>query len=236
PQPQPDPGIERGQWLVQEQKTGRHGERAGQGDALLLAARELGRIFAPLLGQTHELQELVHPPCGLGPGHPDIAEAVADVALDAQIGEQRIGLKDDAEVALGRRQGRNVAAALDDAAATLDVEAGDGPQQRRLAATGRAEEADEFTLGDLERNVLQRREATEALVNAVDDQIGCRVPCCRRHDGGLANSRVRQAGAGPEPAPAQAVFSSSARSWSRTASSTPPGYDRDWRRPRRSRS
>src|SRR6266566_2936068 len=97
-------------------------------------------------------------PCALRPirssssrtRRPRVLEPVGDVLGGGQIGKQRIGLEHDAEVALGRRQGRDVSAVLLDAAGGLDIEARDRAQERRLAATRRPQEADELALGDLE--------------------------------------------------------------------------------------
>ena len=86
-----------------------------------------------------------------------VDEAVGDVVGHGQVGEQRVGLEDDAEVALGRRQARDVAPGLLDAAGGLRLEAGDDAQQRGLAAARRPEEADELALRDVEVDVASAR-------------------------------------------------------------------------------
>jgi hypothetical protein len=83
-------------------------------------------------------------------------------------------LEDDAEVALGRRQCRDVAPFLVDGAGGLRIEAGDGAQQRGLAAAGRAEEADELTLGDIQTDIAQGGEVTVALGEVADFEEGHR--------------------------------------------------------------
>ena len=50
-------GIERRGRLVEQHHLRLHAERAGDGDALLLAARELAGIFVRLLGNAHALEE-----------------------------------------------------------------------------------------------------------------------------------------------------------------------------------
>src|SRR5262249_33651660 len=159
-----DPGIEGGQRLVQGEKTGRHRQSTRPGGAALLAARHVSRGLAPPLGRADALDELAPPLGAPGAGRSRNSQATADGRVGGQIWKQCIGLKDDAEIALGWRQGRDIAAALADAPAALDVEAGDGAQQRRLAATGRAEETHELALVDLKRDVLQGAKATEILV------------------------------------------------------------------------
>ena len=57
-----------------------------------------------------------------------------------------------------------------DHAFVLRVEARDRAQQRGLAAAGGAEEADELALLHVERDVLQRGELAEVLVQIADAQ------------------------------------------------------------------
>src|SRR5262249_57505983 len=109
-------------------------------------------------------------------GDGGVRGAVGEVGGSGQIREQRVRLKDDAEVALGRRQRGDVAACLLDAARRLDVESGDRPEQRGLAASRRAEEADELALDDLERDVVEGGEGAELLGEGADPQIGRRYP------------------------------------------------------------
>src|SRR3546814_12013588 len=83
--------------------------------------------------------------------------------------EKGVGLEHDAEVALGDRQGRYVPPGLLDGAARLQVEPGNGAQGGGLAATGRAQEADEFAVLDVERDIAQPR-AFAALLPSVPDK------------------------------------------------------------------
>jgi hypothetical protein len=109
-------------------------------------------LFA-LVGQADKLEQLGDASLDLGTRALGVLEAEGDIPGDRQVGEQRVGLEDDAVIALRRRQGRDVAPALLDRAAGLQVEAGDGTQKRGLAAARRAEEADELSLADVERYV-----------------------------------------------------------------------------------
>ena len=138
--------VERRQRLVEQEQARRGGERARERDALLLAARELGRELGAAARQADELQQLVDARRRRRLGDLAVDQAVGDVVGDREVGKQRVRLEDDAVVALGRRQHRDVAPALEDAAGGLRLEAGDDAQQRRLAAARRAEEADELAL------------------------------------------------------------------------------------------
>ena len=66
--------------------------------------------------------------------------------------------------------------------AALDVQAGDGAQQRGLAAAGRPEEADELAGVDVERDLPERGEAAEQLGQIDDAQIrlGRALACARQ--------------------------------------------------------
>src|SRR3972149_6603357 len=51
-------GVQRRQRLVEQEEAGRGGQRPGERDALLLAARELGGGLVALVGEPHQLQRL----------------------------------------------------------------------------------------------------------------------------------------------------------------------------------
>ncbi len=51
--------VERRGRLVEQQHLGRHGKRAGDGDALLLAAREARRVGIALVGKADLVQQLL---------------------------------------------------------------------------------------------------------------------------------------------------------------------------------
>src|SRR5215208_4643273 len=169
-QAHPHLGVERRERLVEEEEVRRRRERAGERDALLLAARELPRVFAMLLGQADEREKLIDATLDLGRPFSAVDEPVADVAGDGQVREQGVGLEHDAEVALRRRGARHVAPGDPDPALVLRVEAGDGAQERGLAAAGRSEEAHELAAPDLEIDRLQGGEGAEALPQALDAQ------------------------------------------------------------------
>ena len=61
--------VERGERLVEEQQLRRLGERAGEGDALALAAGDLVRLAAAEAAELHEVEHLADPVAALGGGH-----------------------------------------------------------------------------------------------------------------------------------------------------------------------
>jgi hypothetical protein len=62
-----------------------------------------------------------------------------------------------------------------DRAAVLEIEPGDRPQKRGLAAAGWAEEADELALADIEIDTAQRLETAEALREIANREKGSRM-------------------------------------------------------------
>ena len=98
-------------------------------------------------------------------------QPVADIVGHGEVGKERVGLEDDAEVALRRRQRRDVPPLLADRAGGLRIESGDGAQQGRLAAARGPEEADELALADIERDIAEGGEVAEALLEVADLEV-----------------------------------------------------------------
>src|SRR6185295_131437 len=165
-------GVERAEGLVHQQHARPVGERAGDGDALFHAARELVRI-----GRL----EAVEPDQGelLARDGPHVRRFAAgggkregDVALRGQPGEQRISLEDDAAIEAG---GNDRFVVDGDDAMVHALQAGDDRQQRRLAAAGGADERDELVLANVEIDAGERDELAAlgpvALAETADDQL-----------------------------------------------------------------
>src|SRR5439155_19931233 len=111
--------------------------------------------------ELDELKQLPHAPLDLGlRPFPDL-EAERDVLLDRQVLERRVVLEDEADAALLRPVVRDVLLGDLDLAAVGGLEAGDDPEQRRLAAAARPEECRQRSRLDLERDVVEREEVSE---------------------------------------------------------------------------
>ena len=145
-----DLGVECRQRLIKEEHARLRCQRARQRHALLLAAGHLeGEAFAESR-QPDEVQHLLDPgPAFLG-RHARHPEAEADVVLDVHVGEKRIGLEHHADLALIGRQRRNVLVLDHDVPGGRSLEAGDHPEDRRLAAPGRTEQRDELASAEAE--------------------------------------------------------------------------------------
>ncbi len=155
-QRQPHLGVQRGQRLVEQQDARLEGERAGERDALLLAAGHLVRVAAGVLRKADQLQQLLGAlgPLGLaGAAHP---QTEGDVVGGGQVREQAVGLEHHAGVALVRGDRGDVLAVDQDLARVVLLEAGQDAQRGGLAAAGRAEQGEQLTGPDGQVEAVQR--------------------------------------------------------------------------------
>ena len=157
--------VEGGQRLVEEQGARQVDERPGQGDALLLAAGELGRPAGGELGQADDVEHLHRPAAGLGRRHLLGPQPERHVVEHRHVREQGVLLEDRVDVALVRRHVGHVDALEHDPAARRQLEAGDHLEQRRLAAARRAEEREELAPGDREVGPVDGDERPELLAH-----------------------------------------------------------------------
>ncbi len=164
-----DLGVERTEGLVHQQHLRPVRECARHRDALLLAARELGRQAVVHALERDQAQQLLAARTTLGSLHLAHAQRELDVVADRHVAEQRVMLEDEADLALARGHVRHVPAVQEDAAVVDLGQAGDGPQQRALAAAARAQQHQEFALLDLERDVIDDRYRLIPLGHLVED-------------------------------------------------------------------
>jgi hypothetical protein len=137
-------GVQRGQRLVHQQQARAGGQRAGDGHALALAARQAGGPARQQVADAQQLDGLLQRHAPLGGRH--AAPAEVQVALHRQVREQAGLLEHHAQRAAVRGPpdaGRVVLphlAAHRDVAAGRPCQAGDAAQQRGLAAARGAED------------------------------------------------------------------------------------------------
>jgi hypothetical protein len=171
--------VEIGKGLVEQDGLWSRCQGAGQGDALLLAARQHRRRPVAELVQTHQRQCLVDARAvtlGLG-------ESVGDVVRHRHVREQRPILEDHADVTVLRSHVHTVATdgdAIDQDAPTVDaLESGDGSQQGGLAAATGAEQGHGLVLGDIEGHLAEHVDRPEPLGDVLEaDPVrghGCRL-------------------------------------------------------------
>jgi len=153
---QPQPRVQVGQGLVEQEHLGPVGDRPGQGDPLLLAA---GQLAGPALHGRLQLQ--AGPGFGggavaLGLGHPLDLERVGDVVGHRHVRVQGVVLEHHGHVPAARGDPGHVAAADLDGAGGRGLEPGDGAQQGGLAAAGRAEQGEELPVVDAQVQAVDR--------------------------------------------------------------------------------
>ena len=156
---EPEPGVEIRERLVEQEELRPVGDRAGERDPLLLAARELRRpprehrlepeMGADLSGLSAplRLRDLLD------------LERVGDVVDDGHVRVERVVLEDHGDVAGARGQPRHVSVADHDRAGGRRLEPGERPQQRRLPAARRTEEREELAVLDLDVELVDRPDA-----------------------------------------------------------------------------
>jgi hypothetical protein len=133
-----------------------------------LSARQLRR---PALQQMIDLQDLrsfLHRALPLFLRHLAHLHAERDVALDAHVRIERIGLEDHRDVALARVQIVDTLAADHDVAFGHGVEAGDHVQEGRFAAARWADQHQELARLDRDVDAFEDVDVAEALLD-VDD-------------------------------------------------------------------
>src|SRR5581483_5568479 len=134
-------------------------DRAAHRHALALAAGQLPGLAAEHRGQLENPRGFLHAGVDFRLGHAAIAQAIGHVVVDAHMRVERVILEYHRNVAVGRLD------LVDDAAADIDLARGDGlepgdhPEQRRLAAAGGADQHAELAVGDIDIDAFDRFEA-----------------------------------------------------------------------------
>ena len=178
-------GVEGGGGLVEEHDVGVHGQGAGDGHALLLAAGERARHGVGLLGETHAREQALGGGGGLLLAHElELHRGIHDVLAHAVVREEVELLEDHAhvlanlvDVCLGARDGLAVD---EDLAGGGLLEAVDAAQERGLAGAGRSDHADDLAGVDVDVDAAQDVVLTEVLGETLDvdlDLAGLLLAC-----------------------------------------------------------
>jgi hypothetical protein len=150
-------------------------ERAGQGHALLLPARQLAGIAA---GQAREANQLEHAvDAALDLGARDLAkpQPKGEVVEDRLVRPDGVALEDHRHAPALRRhrrvRRRQDLTVDDDAAGIGREEPGQEPERRGLAASGGPQQRDELAVGDLEVEPSHGADLAEALRQPVEEDV-----------------------------------------------------------------
>ena len=170
--------VERARGLVGEQQRRPVGERAGDRDALPLAAGERGRQDLRLLGDADLLEQLERALAPLLARHAGVEHRQLDVAHDGGLRQQVVLLEDEADLLvadlreLGPREPVDALAVERVGAGRRLVEAAQDRHERRLARARRPDQRDELAARDRHVDAAQRVDG--GAVGAEDlRQAGC---------------------------------------------------------------
>ena len=147
--------IERAEGFVQKQQGGFVDQRPGEGDALLLATRELGGTPSAEPFEPHQREGLVHLAAALLTLDAARRERIADIGGGAHVGKEGVALEHDAEVSPFRHHPGDVAFFREHLATGRRLEARDHHQQGGLPRAARSEQGDELSLRDVEIDAAQ---------------------------------------------------------------------------------
>ena len=145
--------------LVHQERLRLADDRAAHRDALPLPSGELRGLPVEQLAEPEEAGHLVDPPPRLALAHPPHLEPVTEVLADRHVRIEGVVLEDHRDVAMTRREVGHVGAGDSDGSRGDLLEAGDHPQERRLAAARRPHEDDELAVRDLDADVVDGLEA-----------------------------------------------------------------------------
>ena len=154
-------GVEVAGRLVGQQQARAVGQGAGNGDALLLPARQLGRLMGQAFAQTERCQHLARALAGLGLSDPGDAQRQGHVVARVELGQQVVELIDEADPGQTNMGPRPLVEAADVLAVDTDLARGGtlqqtgGVQQAGLARARRPDQAHDLARHDVQIDTLQ---------------------------------------------------------------------------------
>jgi hypothetical protein len=168
--------IEGGGRLVEEQPLRLGGEGAENGDPLLLSARELGGALVGMLGELESLEWLSDAlaRCRWGEAM-DMNKRQGEVVEGGEMGDEVLGLEHGPHFApvgeepgfIARQQGAGEA----HAPLHREIEPGEDPQERRLAAAGGADEDEGPDVAGGEVEPIEDGRLPVRLRESLDDKL-----------------------------------------------------------------
>ena len=171
-------GVERARRLVEQHHLRVHRERPGDGDALLLTARELGRHLVGLVGDADPVEQL-HRRASRPRPSSCLRTLIGPSVTFSRIVLWAKRLNDWNTMPTSARKRRERRAllgqtrAVDRDACRVDrLEPVDRPAERRLARAARADHDDDLAAVDGRGDVLQDVQFAEVLVDVVEDDQG----------------------------------------------------------------
>ena len=146
--------IEIRQGLVEQKRLRLAHDGASDRDALALSAGELARLAVQIGREIQRGGRGLHLAVDIRARQARHLQAERDVAADAHMRIERIGLEHHRQAALGRRHVHHVLAVDQDLPAGDILQSGDQAQERGLPAAGRSDEHHEGTVLDIQIGIL----------------------------------------------------------------------------------
>ena len=165
--------VEVGERLVEQENLGLANERPADRDPLALAARKLGRATIEIGLELQDARDLERPLVLHLSRLAGDGEREGDVLPHRHMRIEGVGLEHHGDAPLRRRHVGYVNI-VDEALAGRDrLESGDHPEQRRLAAAGRAEQRRERAFVDCEAKIGDRGDRAVAFRHPPQFDMGC---------------------------------------------------------------
>src|SRR5690606_34915561 len=142
-------GIEIAERLVEEKHLRVAHDGAPHGDTLLLSPRQLSGAAIENRLYVENTRRIQHPPLDFRLRYPPGAEPESHILEDRHMRIKSVALKDHRDIAVFRGDVIDDLSVDRDLAFRYALEAGDHPQRCRLAATRRADERNEFPVGNM---------------------------------------------------------------------------------------
>ena len=197
PQPLPEPGVQVGQRLVEQQHAGLHDQAAGQCDALHLPTGELAGATGFEIRQADDGEGLADPLGGFLLRDLLHLQREPDVLEDGAVRPHGVGLEDHPDVALVGGDADPAFGVVDDGVADGDPAAaglfqpGDAAHRAGLAATGLAEQDQRFAVGDLQVQLFHHRIAAVLQAQVFEGDLHwSSSPTRRLHRDGSAGTGI----------------------------------------------
>ena len=159
----PELGVQVGKGLVQQQDGGTGHQGTSQGHTLLLAAGELPGITLVHTGELYQGEHVLHPLPDLLLGQLLELQTKGHVFKNRHVGEQRVILEENADIAAVGGDSGNVFAVHQDLPGGRLSKAGDHAQCGGLAAAAAAQQGDHLAFGSLQVHGIHRSELAESL-------------------------------------------------------------------------
>ena len=171
--PQPQPGVQVGERLVEEEDAGIAHHGAAQRDALLLSPGQLAGTAREEVRQSEHVGRSPHPLLDLLPARTAHLQPESQVPGDGHVRVEGVALEDHRHVALARGEIVHGPPPDPHLPRRRLLQPGDQAQQGALSAPRRAHEHHEFAWTDLEVHRGHRGHVSEALLHAPqDDGLG----------------------------------------------------------------